>query len=131
MIHTLFGKRLSRDWCCMGIHFENFHYVHPGKVTTLFHHSTNTFMKDLLFANYNMRPGGTKFEQQRPEPCIHCSIQRRGQENQSNKTIASNYSFAHIGKAWVSWGQLSVLSISVHNAWNSSFLRCIEHCFFF
>lgn len=116
--------------CFMWIHFENFHCVHPGKRTTLFHHSTDTFIKGLLFANYHVRPWGLKTEQGRKKPCSHRSIQRRRQENQSNKTIVSNNSFPYTGKARVSSRRLAAVSVSVHNVWNLSFLWFIEYCFF-
>lgn len=113
--------------CYMWIRFENFHYVHPGKATTVFHHSKNTFIPSFLFTNYYVRLWGTKIGEGRKEPYSHRSILKWGQENQSNKTIASNNSFFHVGEPQVSSGCFTEASAWVHNAENPAFLRFIKY----
>lgn len=92
---TLLGKRLSTGHAAYETHFEIFQYFNiqvSGQSTTLFHHSTNMFIKSLLFANYHVRPWGTKTVQGIEGPCPSSSMCREKTGQLTKKQCICNAS---------------------------------------
>lgn len=75
-LYTLFGCQLAMLHMKLILKFSSISIVwYPANLLTiLFHHSTDVFIKSLLFVNYHVRPWGTKTEQGIEEPCPCCSM---------------------------------------------------------